>query len=71
MAEEQGAEAQGAVIELDPLHLQIPLAHDLPEDIAQDSNLLFHPAVLIVLEGQDMKGVGANQYLYQGHVLAH
>ncbi len=33
MIETEDREVQGAVIEQDPSHLQIPLAHDLPEDL--------------------------------------
>ena len=33
MSEIREEEVQGAVIELDPLHLQMPHAHHLPEDL--------------------------------------
>lgn len=35
------------VIELEPLHLQIRLAHDHPEDRQGDAALRDHPAVLL------------------------
>ncbi|KAI4277601.1 MAG: hypothetical protein LQ337_001624 [Flavoplaca oasis] len=47
MGETEGRELISvAVIELDPIHLQIRLAHDHPEDHEGQTTLRYHPAVL-------------------------
>ena len=57
------------VIERDPLHRQIPLAHDLPEEPEEDTGLQFPLAAEALHLGQDANGSGADRHLYQGHVL--
>lgn len=69
MEETEGIEAQGVVIEQDPSHRQIPLAHDLPEEPAKDVQL-HHPLVVAALhQWQGMNIVGVDRHQYQGHVL--
>ena len=63
-AEDQ--EVHGAVIELDPLHLQMPLAHHLPEDL-EGGEVLQSPLAAALLQ----RGVGVALHLHQGHILAH
>ena len=57
-------EVQGAVTELDPLHLQIPLTHDLPEDLKRGA-MLQSPHVVVPRH----LGVDAPLHLYPDHVL--
>lgn len=65
MAEIEDQEVRGVVTELDPLHLQIPLAHHLPEDLEGDVMLQSpHVAALPHL------GADAPLHLYHDHVLA-
>ncbi|KAL8755262.1 MAG: hypothetical protein Q9199_003779 [Rusavskia elegans] len=60
-----------AVIELDPIHLQIHLAHDHPEDPEGDAALRYHPAVLLQ-EGHTIASMAVLRHhcrRYQGLVL--
>lgn len=65
--EAEDEEVHGVVIELDPLHLQMPLAHHLPEDL-EGGEVLQSPLTAAVLQ---QRGGGVALPLPQGHVLAH
>ena len=67
----EGGRAQGAVIELDPFHRQIPLAHDLPEEPDEDASLHQCLADTVLHEAQGMNNVGDDRHHIQGHVLVH
>ena len=53
MAEIEDEEVQGAVIELDPLHPQIPLTHDLPEDLEGGAMVQYPHAAALHRLGAD------------------
>ena len=62
-----------AVIELDPIHLQIRLAHIHPEDREGDAALQYHPAVLLLQQVQNITSMAVlcyHHHLYQGLALA-
>lgn len=65
--EAEDEEVHGVVIELDPLHLQMPLAHHLPEDL-EGGEVLQSPLAAAVLQ---QRGGGVALPLPHGHVLAH
>ena len=53
MAETEDEGVQGAVIELDPLHPQIPLAHNLPEDLEGGAMVQYPHAAALHRLGAD------------------
>ncbi|KAL8912350.1 MAG: hypothetical protein Q9171_002637 [Xanthocarpia ochracea] len=62
-----------AVIELDPIHLQIRLAHIHPEDREGDAALQYHPAVILLQQAQNITNMAVlcyHRHLYQGLALA-
>ena len=66
-----GVEALGVVIEHDPLHRQIPLAHDLVEELGKDASCPYPLAAVVLGPGRDASGVSVDRHLYQGLVLVH
>ncbi|KAL8875571.1 MAG: hypothetical protein Q9198_006089 [Flavoplaca austrocitrina] len=73
MGETEGREfISVAVIELDPIHPQIRLAHDHPEDREGETTLRYHPAVLRLHRSYAVVSTVVLRYhlrLYLGHVL--
>ena len=59
------------VIEHDPLHRQIPLAHDLVEELGKDASCPYPLAAVVLDPERDASGVSVDRHLYQGHVLIH
>ena len=73
MGETEGREfISVAVIELDPIHPQIRLAHDHPEDREGETTLRYHPAVLRLHRSYAVVSMVVLRYhrrLDLGHVL--